>query len=210
MTRRAFHHEPEEVRRQALIDATLEAVAESGLAGATVREVAKRASVTPGLIRRYFQSKDRLVQAAYMHFVEDSTARIAHQIGEGPALDRLERFVRANFADGVAGTRYIAIWSAFVAVANVDPAMARIHAHGYLAFRLLLEEILADLFREAQMSLSADAIREKAFVANAIIDGIWLELSLAKEAFADIDPVEMAIGSICTVLSIDRSPNPKH
>ena len=74
MTRRTFRHEPEAVRRRALIDATLDAVADLGLAGATVREVAARASVTPGLIRRYFLSKDRLVEAAYAAFVDEMTS----------------------------------------------------------------------------------------------------------------------------------------
>jgi TetR/AcrR family transcriptional repressor of bet genes len=61
MTRRTFHREPEAVRQNDLIAATLDSVAELGLAGATVREVANRAGVTPGLIRRYFDNKERLV-----------------------------------------------------------------------------------------------------------------------------------------------------
>ena len=64
MTRRTFHREPEAVRQNDLIAATLDSVAALGLAGATVREVANRAGVTPGLIRRYFDNKERLVAAA--------------------------------------------------------------------------------------------------------------------------------------------------
>src|SRR4051812_31578556 len=65
MTRRSFHHESVEVRRQDLIAATLDAIAEFGLQGATVREIADRAGVTPGLIRHYFISKELMFQAAY-------------------------------------------------------------------------------------------------------------------------------------------------
>ncbi|MGH7003342.1 MAG: TetR family transcriptional regulator, partial [Alphaproteobacteria bacterium] len=49
-TRKSFRREGEDKRREDLIAATLQCVAENGLSGATVREIALRADVTPGLI----------------------------------------------------------------------------------------------------------------------------------------------------------------
>jgi AcrR family transcriptional regulator len=69
MTRRSFHHESEDVRRQDLVAATLDCIAEYGIQGATVRLIADRAGVTPGLIRHYFVSKDLMFQAAYREVV---------------------------------------------------------------------------------------------------------------------------------------------
>ena len=63
--RRKFRREGEERRRQDLIEATLDCVAEKGLKGATVRAIALRAGVTAGLIRHYFPGKEDLLQAAY-------------------------------------------------------------------------------------------------------------------------------------------------
>ena len=63
--RRLYRRESEESRRTALIAATQELVAQGGPEAATVRAIAERAGVTPGLIRHYFQSKDELSRAAY-------------------------------------------------------------------------------------------------------------------------------------------------
>lgn len=200
MARRAFHHEPEEARRRALIDATLDAVADLGLAGATVREVAARAEVTPGLIRRYFLSKDRLVEAAYTAFIEAMNESVRQQVGEGAPIDRLKRLVRASCTEPVASHRNIAIWAAFIGVAPVDEAMARVHREGYRSFRLMLEEIIQDIWRERGLSTDLALVSSKAIAVNAIFDGIWLEVSLERKAFDDLDVEAIALESILAVL----------
>ncbi len=63
--RRKFRREGEETRRDALIAAALALVAEGGAQAATVRAIADRAGVTPGLIRHYFDTKEDLTRAAY-------------------------------------------------------------------------------------------------------------------------------------------------
>ncbi|TIO39556.1 MAG: TetR family transcriptional regulator, partial [Mesorhizobium sp.] len=67
--RRKFRREGEERRRQDLIEATLDCVAEYGLQGATLRTIALRAGVTAGLIRHYFPGKEELLQGAYTALV---------------------------------------------------------------------------------------------------------------------------------------------
>lgn len=202
LTRRAFRHEPEDVRRQALIDATLDAVADLGLAGANVREVAARASVTPGLIRHYFQSKDRLVEAAYSTFAAEMIGDVRRQVGEGQPAERLERLVRASCSEPLASSRHIAIWAAFVGAAHNDEAMARIHRDGYRSFRQLLEEIIADLWTERGTDPKTALIRRQAIAVNAIIDGIWLEVSLDRTAFDGIDIVALALQSVVAILRL--------
>ncbi|MCJ9673516.1 TetR family transcriptional regulator, partial [Neorhizobium sp. SHOUNA12B] len=65
MNRRTYHRASEAERREDLIAATLDCIAEFGIQGATVRQIAMRAGVTGGLIRHYFSSKDQMLQAAY-------------------------------------------------------------------------------------------------------------------------------------------------
>ncbi len=202
MTRRAFHHEPEDVRRKALIDATLDAVADLGLAGANVREVAARASVTPGLIRHYFMSKDRLVEAAYTTFIADMIAEVRRQVGVGRPTERLKRLVRASCSEPLASSRHLATWAAFIGAAHADAAMARVHRDGYRSFRLILEEIITDLFADRGIDAEAGRIRRQAIAVNAIIDGIWLEVSLDRSAFDDIDIEALALESVIAVLHL--------
>ena len=48
------HRVTQEVRREALIRATLDCLAEAGSDGASVRKIAARANVSIGLINHYF------------------------------------------------------------------------------------------------------------------------------------------------------------
>ncbi|MET8862844.1 helix-turn-helix domain-containing protein [Nonomuraea sp. NPDC004580] len=49
-------------RREQLLDAALRVFADKGVDGATVKDVAQAAEVTPGLLYRYFDSKEALVE----------------------------------------------------------------------------------------------------------------------------------------------------
>ncbi|MFI7135860.1 TetR/AcrR family transcriptional regulator [Nonomuraea sp. NPDC050153] len=49
-------------RREQLLDAALRVFADKGVDGATVKDVAQAAGVTPGLLYRYFDSKEAMVE----------------------------------------------------------------------------------------------------------------------------------------------------
>jgi AcrR family transcriptional regulator len=53
-----------EAHRAAILAATREALTERGYARATIRDIARRAGVTHGLVMRHFGSKERLMVAA--------------------------------------------------------------------------------------------------------------------------------------------------
>ena len=96
--RRNFRREGEERRREALIAAALQLVADGGAQAATVRAIAMRAGVTPGLIRHYFHSKEDLTRAAYLHLMNQMTADNARVLETAPAdpAARLAAFVAAS------------------------------------------------------------------------------------------------------------------
>ena len=55
----------QETRRQQLIDAAREAVAEKGLAAVQLRDVAKAADLTPGAVLYYYDDLHDLLQQVY-------------------------------------------------------------------------------------------------------------------------------------------------
>src|SRR3546814_4693131 len=96
-TRRPYHRASEAERREDLISATLDCIAEFGIQGATVRQIAARAGVTGGLIRHYFASKDQMLQAAYRQLMSGITETTTDAAAEGAdARIRLRRFIVAN------------------------------------------------------------------------------------------------------------------
>jgi AcrR family transcriptional regulator len=59
--------EPGVDRRQQILEAALDIFADQGFEGATTKEIATRAGVTPGLIYFYFPNKEELFCAAFEH-----------------------------------------------------------------------------------------------------------------------------------------------
>ncbi|WP_137388988.1 TetR family transcriptional regulator C-terminal domain-containing protein [Rhodoligotrophos defluvii] len=183
-TRRRFRRVEQHVRKQDLIRATLDCVAEKGLQAATVREVAVRAGVTNGLIRHYFACKDQMIYEAYRVTMQEMIvmARSAASAAQSPR-DRLRIFIEANLTEPVLDIRRLTLWASFISRIHVDVTMAEIHREGYLGYCREFEAMLGDVLREAGRASSPDLCRRYAIKLNAIIDGLWLEGCLASELF---------------------------
>ena len=90
----------QEARRQRVIDAAMELGLEGGYEAVQMRDVAARAHVAMGTVYRYFSSKDHLLAAALVFWVEQLDARLAQVPARGSVaservLDVLERALRA-------------------------------------------------------------------------------------------------------------------
>lgn len=204
MTRRPFHHESEETRRQDLIAATLDAIAESGLRGATVREIAERAGVTPGLIRHYFVSKELMFQAAYraVMLTMFETADHAAEAENASAIRRLRVFLLANFKPPIVDPRNLSLWATFISQIPVDPALAAIHRDGYLAFRDRLQAHIGAALEESGRNLAPGELRYLAIAINGLMDGLWLEGSIAADLFGEGELGHVALSSVERLLGI--------
>ena len=204
MTRRPFHHESEETRRQDLIAATLDAIAESGLRGATVREIAERAGVTPGLIRHYFVSKELMFQAAYRAVMQTmfETAEHAAEDEGASAVDRLRVFVLANFKPPIVDPRNLSLWATFISQISVDPALAAIHREGYIDFRDRLQTHIGAALQESGRNLAPGELRYLAIAINGMMDGLWLEGSMAADLFGEGELAHVALASVEKLLGI--------
>lgn len=195
--RRPYRRETEERRREDLIQAALELVAEGGLQAATVRAIADKAGVTPGLIRHYFSSKEELTRAAYLRVMEQMTRQTAAALIDPtkPADVQLARFVAASVSAPVVDSTSLGLWAAFLHGARNDPEMRAIHARGYLGFRDLLQGLIAAVCPDQ----TPDALRKKAIACNAVIDGLWMESSMLPEAFGLGEIVEIALTSVSAI-----------
>lgn len=204
MTRRSFHHESVEVRRQDLIAATLDAIAEFGLQGATVREIADRAGVTPGLIRHYFVSKELMFQAAYRAIMNTmfETANDAAEEQGTDAVSRLRIFVISNFKPPIIDPRNLSLWATFISQITVDEALAAIHREGYLAFRDKLEAHIGAALEETGRKLAPGELRYLAIAINGLMDGLWLEGSMAADMFGEGELAHVALSSVERLLGV--------
>ena len=200
MTRRTFHRAPEGERRQELIEATLDCIAEFGLKGATVRQIALRAGVTAGLVRHYFDSKDQMVADAY-RLVLSTFAVKAVDVGGDPR-ERLRHFIARNLTAPVANGRSLSLWASFISQVRVDPELAAIHREGYLGFRNDLQGLISDLLKAEGRPHGDAECRRLAIAINGMIDGLWLEGCLASELFEETELVSVALVSVEALLGL--------
>lgn len=205
--RRPYRRESEETRRDALIAAALDLVAEGGAEAATVRAIAERAGVTPGLIRHYFSSKEDLTRAAYRRLMErmtqDSAATLPASAAGAEA--RLAAFVSASLRPPVVDPLRLGLWAGFLHRVRSDGEMRDVHEQNYRAYRDVLQEMIAALPRKA----SADQCRADAIACNAVIDGLWLEGSALPHAFqpGELETIGLtAVGAILGINLADTLP----
>ncbi len=199
--RRAYRRETEEKRRESLIAAAQELVAEGGPKAATVRAIAERAGVTAGLIRHYFASKEELSQAAYRALMDTMTDNTSHVLDDAPVdpLARLAVFVWASLRPPVVDGKSVALWAGFIHQVRSDPALLGVHQASYLRFRDVLQGLIGDL----QRSANPDQLRAEAIACNAVIDGLWLEGSVLPEIFAPGELERIGVTSVGAILGVD-------
>ena len=209
--RRKFKRESAEARKEALILATLELVAENGVRGATVRGIAERANVTQGLIRHYFSSKEELITAAYEHHMTAMTDQtFAPAAGvDGTALDRLTAFVNASLTPPVVDPRSIALWASFLNKVQQDEQMKATHERTYGYFRDFLEGLIADALEEGNRPAAPARLRQLAIACNAVIDGLWLEGGALPDAFAPGELAEIGRQSVAAITGLDLEQEAK-
>lgn len=203
--RRKFKREGAEARRDALIRATLDLIAEQGVQGATVRAIAERAEVTQGLIRHYFTSKEELISAAYEFHMTQLTelTEASTRLATASARGRLAAFVCASLDGPVVAPQNIALWAGFLNLVQADAGMRAIHARTYVDFRGRLQELIRSAFAEIGRQVDAAQLRQLAIACNALIDGLWLEAGALPDAFDPGELADIGLRSVGTLLDLD-------
>ncbi|WP_128893201.1 TetR family transcriptional regulator C-terminal domain-containing protein [Erythrobacter sp. HKB08] len=170
--------DPDE-RRQSLIEATARVLADRGAAGVSVRTICAEAGVSPGLLRHYFAGVSEAIAEAYRWTgtnIDTALAAAVEAAGDDPRA-RLLAYLAASFRPPIASPELLASYVAFWSLSGSDPSVAAVRAEVYGEFRSGLEELIHALRPELEdMRLPAVAL-------TALIDGLWLELSLGNAPF---------------------------
>lgn len=90
-------------RRAAVIQATIELVAEFGFHGSPMSQIAKQAGVAAGTIYHYFKNKDALIECAYAHLEEELIVSIKQgYCEEAPVQERFLHIGRTLVENSIA------------------------------------------------------------------------------------------------------------
>ena len=178
VARSSFTRESADTRREALIAACATSLAQNGVQGTSVRAICTAAGVSPGLLRHYFDGIDALIAATYRWTGERVQTALSEAVAAAPAHSRarLLAYLTASFAPPISDPELLATWLAFWALTKADAQIAALHKEIYHAYRADLENLLGGC-QPGNHRLTAVAL-------TALVDGLWLELSLGNAPFS--------------------------
>lgn len=175
----SFRRADPDERRQSLIEATARCLANHGIGGTSVRAICADAGVSPGLLRHYFSGVDQAIAAAYRWTGHRVAAALESAVAAaGPeARARLLAYVTASFRPPIADAELLATWLAFWSMTPRDPRIGALHSDIYGEFRDGMEALIRGYRPDLEDT------RLVTVALTALIDGLWLELSLGKAPF---------------------------
>ena len=186
-----FTRDQPEVRRRKLIEATAQCLAELGYAGTSVRAVAAKANVSPGLVAHHFIGIDELIVATYDHVGRRVAETLTAAMDAAPddAESQLRAFIEASFRPPVLDRDLLAIWLSFWSLVRRDPGVRKVHKKVYADYRRRLEQLIAGIAAARRFKIDAHLA---ALGFTAMLDGLWLELCLDPTTFSREDALRIA------------------
>lgn len=179
-TQASFTRSAPDERRQSLIEACARVLARDGAAGVSVRAICTEAGVSPGLLRHYFSGVSEAISETCRwtgQRISQALESAVEQAGNDPH-DRLLAYVTASFRPPIASPELLASYVALWSLTQSDPQVAAVRSEVNGDFRAGLEDLL-----QAWRPDLPDP-RLSAIALTALIDGLWLELSLGDAPFS--------------------------
>ncbi len=192
-----------EVRRQQLINATVDSIAKHGFAGTTMTIVTRAADLSVGLANFHFTTKQNLFEETLRFLAEehhDQWKKSYEKANLAPEA-KLLAIVAAHFHPKICKRKKIAVWYSFFAEATARAA-----------YRKLADEIDAER-RDLTVELCRQIIKEGgydnvdpanvAFTLEGLYDGLWLNILMYPGEFSRFDMMKRIEGYLALVF-------PKH
>ena len=172
-TKVAEHAGTTNQKQELILDAVVAVISREGIAGVSMRAVAREAEVALGLMNYYFDDKQSLIAAA-LRRIGDQDLEIVTPIDELAPAEQLRNSLRVIATADYLRPDYLAqrlqLWS----LASVSEVFADINHKSQAAYR----DGLARLIASAKPNLSAPDVAQRAADILVIQNGIWLTATL--------------------------------
>lgn len=171
------------LRRQQLIESTIESIAKRGFAETTMADVAEGAGLSRGIVNFHFVSKEMLLNETLHHLAQEYREvwrKALDRAGPAP-VDRLMALVAADFDTKVCNKKKVAVWYAFWGEARSRPYYREICAGFDREHHVALRDACQELIDQGDHhGPTADQI---ATATAATTDGLWQNLLIHPQSF---------------------------
>jgi len=181
----------EDQRREQIIAAVVDCVSHEGLEKTTIRNVANRAGISPGLLNYYFKDKKGLVTEA----IASATNAVGHLVdmsGFPLGARRLELILKRYLRDGYPGSLPLTFWLQLQAAGSMDPDLGQ-------QVRLWKEDGLTKTRRSIEAAIAEGHFRSGLDVTllgtlvYAAMTGLAAEIAVSPDLVSPDDAVEAAM-----------------
>jgi len=194
-----FHRAQPAVRREGLIEATLTCLKKFGHEGVSVRRISAEAGVSIGLINHHFPNKIGLVADAYESLARSLREALQQAtLADASPRQRLSGFFQASFSPTQMDPNIFNVWVVFWGMAAHAPEIQAVHDRTYAEYRRMLESLLQAMMRAGEAP--PFKLKEAAIGLSALLDGLWVELSLSHLAFKPADAIALCedwVNALC-------------
>ena len=166
-------------RQERILDAVLKVLAEFGIAGLSIRAVAREADVALGLVNYHYKDKHHLICAA-LRRIEQRDLALLESTSTANAKEKLLSALRSIASSEFTNHDYLMLRMQVWSLAQVHEDFAQINKSGHERYRAGL----AKLIKDARPELSQAAARSRADDIDLVQNGIWLTTFLGLDKSA--------------------------
>jgi TetR/AcrR family transcriptional repressor of bet genes len=185
-----------DVRRQQLIEATLEVIARRGYAGTTLAEVAKAAGLSAGIVNFHFETKEKLLAETLKYLSDEYRGHwqkaLSDSAGAKPAA-RLEAVMRSDFSPNVCEPKKLAAWGAFWGETAGQPIYSKYCSANDAEYQHMIEDLCLQIIRDGAYPYDAGHVA-RGF--NALTEGLWLDMMTQTQPLSPDEALKTALACL--------------
>ncbi len=186
LTNKGKREELKERSRVALIEATLDSIAEIGFASTSVSEIIARAKLSRGMIHLHFKGKDNLIEAAAEHASNsyfENLDQLLQDAGPSPQ-ERLAAIVRSDLSERVLNAESVKIWYAFRGESRERAAIAKYSDTRDQRLRDTTFRSFLEIAKQSGVSEPDGVARDATHGTLALLEGMWTDYLLHPDSFS--------------------------
>lgn len=167
------------IRQAQLINATLTVIDRVGLAEASLALIAREAGVSTGIVSHYFGDKNGLLDACMRQILYDLYQAVEHhrEQADSSAEGQIRAIIDGNFDVSQIEAPVLKTWLVFWTNSLHQPDLHRLQ-------RINDRRLYSNLTAQFARVMPVQAARDAGASMAALIDGLWLRMTLAPQPMA--------------------------
>jgi AcrR family transcriptional regulator len=182
-----------EIRRQQLIEATIDVMARKGYSGTTMLDVAKAAGLSSGIVNFHFETKEKLLVETLKYLADEYRANWHKALaagGDDPA-GQLRSLLFSDFNPEICSPRKLAAWCAFWAEAQSRPTYLEHCGSNDEEYSAIVLDLCKAIIGKGRYPLVPELI---ARALDALLEGLWLDLMTMAKPYS-LDDAKQTIAA---------------